>query len=75
MKIRIIDGIAIDGEHVEPGSELDVDAAFARRLISTNKAEIVDADELHAEVQGPLTTSAAEGLVPEGKRFARKGKA
>jgi hypothetical protein len=38
MKVKIIDGVAIDGNHVEPGSVLDLPEGLAKLLIGGKKA-------------------------------------
>lgn len=49
MKIKILENIAIDGEHVEAGSVVDIGQKTADRLITLRRAEIVPAAKPAAE--------------------------
>lgn len=72
MQIKFTRNTVADGRAVEVGEVADVSDREARLLVALRKA--VPVEDI-PDRSGPLTTDAAEGLVPEGKKFARKSKA
>lgn len=54
MKVKTTAGVAIAGEHVEPGTELELEDGLAQGLIASERAVAVDepkAAEPAADVQ------------------------
>lgn len=70
MKILILRSCVLGPEGVaQAGETVDVSDDSARRLIAMGRAQAVAAAP---EPPVAMDTSAAAGLVPEGKRFARR---
>lgn len=41
MKIKAMRGFVLEGESIKPGDIVDVDNVIGRRLVGSNKAEVV----------------------------------
>ena len=41
MKIKAMRGFVLEGESIKPGDVVDVDDVVGRRLVGSNKAEVV----------------------------------
>ena len=41
MKIKAMRGFVLDGESIKPGDIVEVDNVIGRRLVGSNKAEVV----------------------------------
>lgn len=72
MRIVVQRAFLIAGERQEPGSEIEVDPAFARALIHNGQAVAAQA----LPPAGAMTTETAAAIVPgkksKGKSNARK---
>jgi hypothetical protein len=65
MRVKVLRAFFIRGERQELGTEIEVDDAFGREMISVQKAEPVS--PIAAPV-GPMTTESASGIVAGRKR-------
>lgn len=71
MQVKFLRDTGVNGQHYAAGAVADLDAREARIVCAIGKAQPFEAP---IDTTGPLTTDAAEGLVPEGRKFSRKSK-
>jgi len=54
VKVRITDGCWIAGQVVSPGEILELDALSAHGVLSSGRAELIDADDIRRHCGPPI---------------------
>ena len=68
MFVKFKRSTAVGGQHFDVGEVADLAPDAARMVCAIGKADSVTEP---VRVEGPLDTDAAQGLVPEGRKFQK----